>query len=100
MNQDCNNDTVNRYVDRSLMFDQHNNKESDIYKIRTQNKNKIIFGQLNVNSLRKKFTVLSQIIKNTDVFLVLETKLDKSFPTMQFEIPGFASPYRLDREVV
>jgi len=90
-------DTVNRYVDRSLiMFDQQMNEELDIYKIRTQNKHKIIFGQLNVNSLRNKFTVLSQIIKNTDVFLVSETKLDQSFPTAQFEIPGFATPYRLD----
>jgi len=92
-------DTVNRYVDRSLiMFDQQMNEELDIYKIRTQNKHKIIFGQLNVNSLRNKFTVLSQIIKNTDVFLVSETKLDQSFPTAQFEIPGFATPYRLDRD--
>ena len=93
MNQD---DTVNRYVDRSPMFDQQNNEELDIYKIRKQNRHKIIFGQLNVNSLRNKFTVLSQIIKNTDVFLVSETKLDQSFPTTQFEIPGFATPYRLD----
>jgi len=29
MNQDCNNDTVNRYVDRSLMFDQQNNEEQN-----------------------------------------------------------------------
>jgi len=50
------------------MFDQHSNKESDIYKINTHNYiiHKIIFGQLNVSSLRNKFTVLSQIIKNTD----------------------------------
>ena len=31
-------------------------------------------------------------------FLVSETKLEQSFPTAQFEIPGFATPYRLDRD--
>ena len=29
--------------------------------------------------------------------MVSETKLDQSFPTAQFEIPGFATPYRLER---
>ena len=29
--------------------------------------------------------------------MVTETKIDKSFPTRQFVIPGFTSPYRFDR---
>ena len=67
-------------------------------KIRTKYKHKIIFGQLNINSLRNKFPLLSEIIsENIDIFLVTETKIDKSFPTNQFRIPGFSMPYRLDR---
>ena len=34
---------------------------------------------------------------NVDVLGISETKLDDSFPAGQFKIPGFASPFRLDR---
>ena len=33
-----------------------------------------------------------------DVFVINETKLDSSFPTEQFAIPGFGLPYRMDRD--
>ena len=42
--------------------------------------------------------MLSDQIKcNLDVLLVLETKIDDSFPTGNFVIDGFSTPYRLDR---
>ena len=34
---------------------------------------------------------------NVDILMVTETKSDESFPTSQFIIPGFTSPYRFDR---
>ena len=34
---------------------------------------------------------------NVDVLVISATKLDDSFPAGQFKIPGFASPFRLDR---
>ena len=34
---------------------------------------------------------------NVDILMVIETKIDESFPTSQFVIPGFTSPYRFDR---
>ena len=34
---------------------------------------------------------------NVDILMVTETKIDESFPTSQFIIPGFTSPYRFDR---
>ena len=39
-----------------------------------------------------------QIKEIIDVFFISETKLDKSFPVDQFRIPGYASPFRLDRD--
>ena len=36
--------------------------------------------------------------KNIDIFLISETKLDDSFPSAQFEIEGFITPYRYDRK--
>jgi len=70
---------------------------SDLPKIRKKYENKIIIGQLNINSIRNKFTSIRSTIENTDVFLVSETKIDESFPTSQFIIPGFSEPFRLDR---
>ena len=39
-----------------------------------------------------------QIEGNAGVLVISETKLDDSFPTGQFKIPGYASPFRLDRD--
>ena len=42
--------------------------------------------------------MLSDQIKcNIDVLLVSETKIDDSFPTRNFLIDGFSTPYILDR---
>ena len=38
----------------------------------------------------------SLISENVDISIVAETKLDSSFPTTQFVIPGFHHPFRLD----
>ena len=38
-----------------------------------------------------------QIKGNMDVLLVLETKIDDSFPIRSFLIDGFSTPYRLHR---
>ena len=37
------------------------------------------------------------ISDNVDVLVITETKLDDSFPTGQFFIDGFSTPFRLDR---
>ena len=33
-----------------------------------------------------------------DVLVISESKLDESFPVGQFRIPGYVSPFRLDRD--
>ena len=57
-----------------------------------------MIGQLNINSIRNKFEMLTSLIANEiDVLLLSETKLDETFPLEQFLISGFAKPLRLDR---
>ena len=51
--------------------------------IRLKNINRLISAQLNINSLRNKF-------------LLSETKIDYSFPSVQVHLEGYATPYRLD----
>ena len=61
--------------------------------IRKSNIVKLVFGQLNKNSLRNKFDTLSEMIKDfVDVFMTPETKLYDSFPGCQFFIEGYHTP--------
>ena len=58
-----------------------------------------IIGHININSIRNKFYYLIAITKgNVDVLMISETKLDESFPSMQFNIDRY-SIFRL-KEVV
>ena len=51
-----------------------------------------------LNSVRNKFDALKEIASQSlDVLMIAETKLDATFPTGQFAIEGFATPFRLDR---
>ena len=52
--------------------------------------NRLVIGQLNIDSLRNKFALLSTMIKDyVDLLLILETKIDSSFPTAQFHIDDY-----------
>ena len=66
--------------------------------LRLSNVDPVMVAQINVNSIRNKFDALMTGIQNkVDILLISETKPDKTFPTRQFSIEGFTSPYRLDR---
>lgn len=59
----------------------------------------IILGQLNINSSRKKYEMLSSLEeKNTDFFTVSKRKLGSSFTSSQCLISGFLMPYKPDRK--
>ena len=67
--------------------------------ISRKNMNRIKIGQLNINSIRNKFDLLvPAVVRNLDILLITETKIDSSFPEGQFEIDGFTTPYRVDRD--
>ena len=69
-----------------------------LQRLRVTNLDRVIIGNLNVNSLPGKFDVLKNIVKNrVDILILCETKLDESFPTRQFHIEGYKCPYRKDR---
>ena len=69
-----------------------------LQRLRIQNLNRVVIGNLNVNSLPGKFDELKSIVKDkVDILILSETKLDESFPTNQFKIEGYKCPYRKDR---
>ena len=48
-----------------------------------------LIGHLNINSIRNKFEMIAEIVKDFDIFLISESKLHSTFPNAQFEITGF-----------
>jgi len=77
------------------------NKECPILilnEIRKKNPDRLIFGHINLNSLRNKFQPFKTLIEGKcDIILLSEIKLDSSFPAHQFDIEGYSS-FRLDRD--
>ena len=69
-----------------------------LHDLRVKNWKRV--GALNINSLHNKIHMLADlVVGKIDILLISETKLDDSFPTSQFYIPGFGSPFRLDRSM-
>ena len=67
-------------------------------KIKLKNMNRITIAQININSLRNKFSFLCKAVRgNIDILLVTETKFNSSFPSAQFHMHGYTTPYHLDR---
>ena len=97
--------------DESVSYENEERVSSSIYSntdseffwdelkaLRLSNVDCIIVAQINVNSITNKFDALMAGIRNkVDILLISETKLDENFPTRQFSIEGFTSPYRLDK---
>ena len=60
--------------------------------------NRLIIGNLNINSISNKFDQLKLFVQGkVDILIVTATKLDSTFPTSQFVIDGYREPYRFDR---
>ena len=68
--------------------------------IKPKHPKNLFFGHLNVNSIRNKFVTIQELIKRTfDTFLISETKIDDSFPNVQFIFEVYKS-FRKDRDAV
>jgi len=68
-----------------------------VKQLKQSNPTNLTCSYLNINSIRNKFDNLFDMIdQNIDIVCLAETKLDNSFPTNRFQVPGYSSPYRLD----
>ena len=66
--------------------------------IRIKNRDRVIFGTLNINSIASKIDQLRAVLGNfLDIFTIQETKLDNNIPNAELMINGYSEPYRLDR---
>ena len=89
-----------RNIKSDVFVPPENNEESSysiLQSLWIKNVDKIVHGHININSIRNKFEVLVDLIRDKiDILLISETKIDNSFPTSQFGIQGY-TPFRLDR---
>ena len=66
--------------------------------IRKMKLNKLVVAHLNINSTRNKFEALIQNVSGeVDLLMILDTKIDETFPKTQFLIKGFRDTFRIDR---
>ena len=89
-------ETPNRNFCRKNNFTSRTKEE--LNNLRLKNPNRLICAHLNINSVRNKFDLLSDIIKNNiDIQMISQIKLDSSFPNGQFQIYDYCEAYRFDR---
>ena len=94
-----NNNKTGNLNSQNNLSEISSNSSSKLSEIKTQNGNKLIIGSLNINSISSKIDLLRTYIKvYLDILVVLETKIDESYPISQFSIDGFSEPFRLDRD--
>ena len=71
---------------------------SSLQTLKTKNYKRLISRNSNINAINNKFEQLKYIIKNNiAVLIVIETKLDFSFPSSQISRDEFAKPFPRDR---
>ena len=65
---------------------------NDLHEQRLNHHENVIVGPLKINSIRNKFSCFKDLVlKEADICLLSETKIDDSFPNSQF----FAEGYRM-----
>ena len=85
------------FIDAENNFSETLNDIFRLENLRFQNAENVIFSYLNINSVRNKFSGLTNLVsEHMDILKVADTNLGASFPTAQFLMPGFYKPFRLD----
>ena len=76
----------------------NDDKQTNTLKnVRIKHSKNVCLSHININSIRNKLDSFFEFIYGLVNFLaVSETKLDSSFPTGQFNLPRFRTPFRKD----
>ena len=97
-----NGSVANGGINAKLSSEISNNEFLDLLStikiLRLSNVNRVVIGNLNINSLPNKFNQLKKVfLKYVDILFLTETKVDDSFLNSQFLVDGFSEPCRIDR---
>ena len=89
---------INTPVQQQKFTTVSDNFLEEMIHFRTLHPKNLISGHININGFRNKFYEISDLLTQSllDMLFVSETKLDMSFPNIQFNVPGFKC-HRADR---
>ena len=74
------------------------NPKIGLKEMKIRSPDKLFLGHININSTKNQFDSLVYMLdKNGDICLISETKLNDPFPSTQFKIETFTTPYWYDR---
>jgi len=86
---------INLFIIHREISSDHDSPHELLQALRLKNVDRIIIGHLNINSIRNKIGLLGDMVQDRiDILLVSETKIDDSFPIVQFRLNGYTEPYR------
>ena len=84
-----------RIFNKTLSAKTYSDCNSKLKDMRSDNINKLLFAHLNINSIRNKFEIQAQQVKEkTNISMISETKNEESFPQGNFLIDRFNSHHR------
>ena len=72
---------------KSLLNNQQN-PCSNLLRVRVEIPSRIIFGEININTIKNE----------NDILMISETEIDNSFPISQFTMTGYSIPFRFDQK--
>ena len=76
-----------------IIIDENTYDFRGINDLRNQNPFRVLIRDININSIRNKFEPLVSFINNNlDILMISETKIDDTFPHLQFLIKCFSVP--------
>ena len=83
------NGSINAKFSDKISNDEFLDPLSKIKNLRLSNVIRVVIGNLNINSLPKKFNQLKELVlKPLDILILTERKLDDYFPNSQFLVHG------------
>ena len=98
--EDQNSDLYSTYMGNEKLELNEVDPSQVLRNLKIKNINRLVIGHLNINSIRRKFDSLKTIVdSNIDILVITETKLDESFPINMFDIEGYMSPFRQDKNI-
>ena len=76
---------ANEIADMAILCRDYGVNNNVLKNLRSKNSNKVIIGHININSLRNKFELITEMVRDkVDLLMISETKLYSSFPNAQF----------------
>ena len=97
MINEINKENIEVHQDINVVYDE-DAIFSSLSTLKKKNKDRLIFGNLNINSINNKFDQLKLLVeRNIDALVMTESKLNETFFKKQFSMDGYSKPFRKDR---